>query len=86
MLHGWDNFFNLAGAAGATLIGLLFVAITLGAGLSTARGKYGASAFLTPTLVHFGSVLLQCLVLQAPWPSAWPLGIILASSGIVGLI
>jgi hypothetical protein len=29
MLHGWDNFFMLAGTAAATLVGLLFVAITL---------------------------------------------------------
>jgi len=87
MLHGWDNFFNLAGAAGATLIGLLFVAITLGAaGLSAAREKYGASAFLTPTLVHLGGVLLECLAALAPWPSAWPLGIILASCGLIGLV
>ena len=38
MLQGWDNFFIMAGTAGATLIGLLFVAITLGADLSTPRG------------------------------------------------
>ena len=29
MLHGWDNFFIMAGTAAATVIGLLFVAITL---------------------------------------------------------
>ncbi len=28
MLHGWENFFTTAASAGATLIGLLFVAIT----------------------------------------------------------
>jgi len=29
MLHGWENFFIVAGTAGATLIGLLFVAVSL---------------------------------------------------------
>jgi len=37
MLHGWDNFFIMTETAGATLIGLLFVAVTLSSGLSTAR-------------------------------------------------
>ncbi len=35
MFQGWDDFFMMVGTSGATLIGLLFVAITLGAGLST---------------------------------------------------
>jgi hypothetical protein len=39
MLHGWENFFIVAATAGATLIGLLFVAVTLGAGLSTPQGS-----------------------------------------------
>ncbi len=86
MLHDWDNFFILAGGAGATLIGLLFDAITVGADLSTPRGVYGTRAFLTPTLILFGSVLLQCLAALAPWPSAWPVGIILGLCGLIGLV
>lgn len=86
MLHAWDNFFIMAGTAAATLIGLLFVAITLGAGLSTPRGLYGTRAFLTPTLVHFGGVLFECLVALAPWPSAWPVGIILGLCGLTGFV
>jgi hypothetical protein len=84
MLHGWDNFFMMAGTAAATLVGLLFVAITLGANSSTPRGVYGTRTFLTPTLLHFGAVLFQCLVVLAPWPSAWPLGIILGLCGSTG--
>jgi hypothetical protein len=86
MLHGWDNFFMVAGSAGATLIGLLFVAITLGAGLSGPRAAHGARAFLTPTLIHLGGVLFESLFVLAPWSSAWPLGIVLACCGLTGLV
>ena len=86
MLHDWDNFFILAGGAGATLIGLLFVAITLGADLSTPRGTLGTRAFLTPTIFQFGAVLFQCLALLAPWPSAWAAGIVLGVCGLTGFI
>jgi hypothetical protein len=86
MLHGWDNFYIMAGTAGATLIGLLFVIITLGTHLSPSRVAHGVRAFLTPTLVHFGSVLLQALVVLVPWPSAWPAGLVLAFCGLVGLV
>ena len=86
MLHGWDNFFMTAGAASATLIGLLFVAITLGADLSTPRGALGTRAFLTPTIFQFGAVLFQCLALLAPWPSARAAGTVLGLCGLTGFI
>jgi hypothetical protein len=86
MLYGWDNFYIMAGTAGATLIGLLFVIITLSTHLSSSGIAHGARAFLTPTLVHFGSVLLQALVVLVPWPSAWPVGVILGLCGLVGLV
>jgi hypothetical protein len=84
MLHGWDNFFITAGTAAATLIGLLFVAVTVGAGFSTSSVVH-AGAFLTPTLVRFGGVLFLSLAVLAPWPPAWPIGIILSLGGLAGL-
>jgi hypothetical protein len=86
MLHGWENFFTTAASAGATLIGLLFVSITLGSGLSTPQALNGARAFLTPTLNLFGAVLFLSLAALAPWPSAWPIGIILGVCGLAGLV
>jgi len=86
MLHGWENFFIVGGTAGATLIGLLFVAITLGTGLSTPQGLSATSAFLTPTLIRFGGVLFECMAVLPPWPSAWPVGIILGLFGLTGLV
>jgi hypothetical protein len=85
MLHGWENFFTTAASAGATLIGLLFVAITVDAGLSSPRHVYATSAFLTPTLIHLGGVLFESLFALAPWTSAWPIGIILGLCALVGL-
>jgi hypothetical protein len=85
MLHAWDDFFTVAGSSAATLIGLLFVAITVGTGFSTSRIVHGTRGFLTPTLAHFGMVLLQSLAVLAPWPSAWPIGIILGLGGLAGL-
>ena len=86
MLNGWDNFFILAGSAAATMIGLLFVAITLGAGLSTPQGLNATRAFLTPTLILFSGVLFECMAVLPPWPSAWPVGIILGLFGLAGLV
>jgi hypothetical protein len=56
MLHGWENFFTTAASAGATLIGLLFVSITVGSGLSTPQGLNATRAFLTPTLILFAQL------------------------------
>jgi hypothetical protein len=62
MPHSWDSFFVLAGGTAATLMGLLFVAVTVGGtGFSTSRIMDGTRGFLTPALVHFGTVLLQAL-------------------------
>jgi len=85
MFHGWDNFFIMAGTAAATLMGLLFVAVTVGTGFSPSGITRGTRGFLTPTLAHFGGVLFVALAVLAPWPSAWPIGIILGLGGLTGL-
>jgi hypothetical protein len=53
MLHDWTNLFNITGAAGAQLIGLLFVVVTLGSGWSAKQSEQAIRAFVTPTLVSF---------------------------------
>jgi hypothetical protein len=86
MPHNWDNFFISAGGAAATLMGLLFVAVTVGGtGFSESRILHGTRGFLTPTLVQFGTVLLQALAVLVPWPSASPIGIIFGLGGLIGL-
>ena len=85
MLADWRDFFALAGAAAATLAGLLFVIITLGGNLAAKDADLGVKAFLTPTLIHFCGVLLQALVALVPWPSDAAAGLLLGAAGLAGL-
>ena len=58
-LDGWDNFYVIVGSSAGALIGLQFVVITLIADLPIHDGAAQASsAFATPTVLHFGAVLL----------------------------
>ncbi len=40
---------------------------------------------MTPCFMHFAGVLLQSLLILAPWPSPWYLGIPFAALGVGGL-
>lgn len=69
LLSDWQNFYMIIGTAAATLTGLMFVATSLAAGgdWNASTLDAGIEAFNTPTVVHFGAVLLIAGVLSAPW-------------------
>jgi len=67
-LSGWENFYVIVGSSAGALIGLQFVVITLIAELPSTQGQAQAgAAFGTPTIVHFGAVLLLSALVSAPW-------------------
>jgi hypothetical protein len=67
-LSGWENFYVIVGSSAGALIGLQFVVITLIADRPIAPGQAQAGdAFATPTIVHFGTVLLLSAALNVPW-------------------
>lgn len=86
MFDGWSNFFTLTGSAGATLVGLLFIAVTLNTNLSTSRTLDIARASMTPALYSFGGVMFQSMIALVPWRSPWHGGVVLVVVGILGLI
>src|ERR1700687_5695946 len=55
-LERWHEFYVLVGTAGATLVALLFVAISLGAGVLTDKRTAVTRAFYSPVVVHFTAV------------------------------
>jgi hypothetical protein len=75
----WQNFYILVGTAAATLIGLMFVAITFGSSMmGKVENREGTRAFLDPTLTHFVQVLVTSCFMLVPWMGATVLGALLA--------
>jgi hypothetical protein len=65
--NGWENFYVIVGSSAGALIGLQFVVLTLLAERPPQRAEEAGAAFATPTIVHFGVVLLLSAIVTAPW-------------------
>lgn len=83
VLKGWADFYVIVGSSAGALIGLQFVVIMLIAAKPTLRGeaKVGG-AFATPSVVHFGVVLLLSAIASAPWKG---IAMVAALWGLLGL-
>lgn len=83
----WQNFYVIVGSSAGALIGLQFVVITLIAGRPVAKGAAQAgAAFSTPSVVHFGVVLLLSAVVSAPWYGVAAVAVLCGLLGTSGLI
>jgi hypothetical protein len=86
-LNGWENFYVIVGSSAGALIGLQFVVITLIADKPIIRDvERASSAFATPTIVHFGAVLLLSAVISVPWRGVAAAAIAWGALGLVGAI
>jgi hypothetical protein len=65
-LEHWHDFYILVGTAGATLLGLLFIAVSLGAGFLSEEKTAPTRAFYSPVVVHFASVLFIAAIVLVP--------------------
>jgi hypothetical protein len=78
----WESFYVIVGSSAGALIGLQFVVLTLIAEKPQLATAEGGAAYLTPTIVHFGTVLLLSAVLRVPWHG---IGAFATAWGLVGL-
>ena len=85
-LAGWENFYVIVGSSAGALIGLQFVVMTLIANMPHAASVgQGSDAFATPTVVHFGAVLLLSAIISAPWHAIAGPAIALGILGLTGI-
>jgi hypothetical protein len=86
-LGGWENFYVIVGSSAGALIGLQFVVIALIADTPIGPGLAEAgAAFGTPTIVHFGVVLLLSAVLNAPWHRIIIAAVLWGLVGLIGIV
>jgi len=65
-LHEWHEFFVLIGTAGATLLALLFVAVSLGTGFLSGAHSGPTRTFMSPVVIHFTSVFFISAIALVP--------------------
>jgi hypothetical protein len=83
ILNGWENFYIIVGSSAGALIGLQFVVITLIGRVSQPAAEAGA-AFATPSVVHFGAVLLLSAIVSIPWNGITAAAVLWCLEGLCG--
>src|SRR5215210_8153507 len=86
-MNGWENFYVIVGSSAGALIGLQFVVLTLIAGRPIDRSEAQAGdAFSTPSVVHFGVVLLLSAIISAPWDGIGTVAVLWGGVGLSGIV
>ncbi|HWE74457.1 MAG TPA: hypothetical protein VG328_14935 [Stellaceae bacterium] len=82
MLDKWHDFFIVLGAAAGTLIGAMFVVISIASGL-VRESELTSRIFVTPTIFHLSFVLMGCAFTLVPSVDRVSLG---AGAGVAGIV
>ncbi|MGH6980918.1 MAG: hypothetical protein ACREFC_06895 [Stellaceae bacterium] len=86
LFHVWRDFFIVTATAAATLVGAMFVVVSIATGIITRERSAGSHAYLTSTVVHLGAALLASLLTMAPSVTWLSFAGALTAGGIVGVI
>lgn len=84
-LKQWHDFYLLTGTAGATLLALLFVAVSLGAGFLTNERREATRVFMSPVVLHFTSVFFVSAIALLPWHHGGPLAALIGVTAVIGV-
>jgi hypothetical protein len=85
-LGEWHDCFTVLGTAAATLIGAMFVVVSIGTGFLTRDRASAIRTFLTSTVIHLSTTLLGAALTMVPGLDWRWLGGIIGVVGIMGLV
>ena len=81
----WHDFFILIGTAAATLIGAMFVVVSIGIGILSRDRVVAIRVFLTTTVVHLSTVLFGCALTMVPVLAPRWQAMIAGVAGLIGV-
>jgi hypothetical protein len=85
-LKEWHDFYVLVGTAGATLLALLFVAVSLGVGFLTDARQLATRTFMSPVAVHFTSVFFLSALALFPWHQTKIFAALIGVTAVIGAV
>jgi inner membrane protein involved in colicin E2 resistance len=85
-LKEWHDFYVLVGTASATMLGLLFIAVSLGTGFLTEERHSATRTFMSPVIVHFATVFFVCAVALIPSHRDGFIAALIGTAALIGAI
>jgi len=86
LVQEWHVFYATIAASAATLVGLLFVSMSLNVGMFSGTENIGLKRLASQTLLNFLHAIIFSLIFLIPRQTPIGLGVPLMCIGIVGLI
>ena len=85
-VEAWRDFYIFAGTAAATLMGLMFVVMSLGSEtLNSDEGKKAMRGFFTPIIAFFATAILMAMLVLIPGATPQALGILITVVAAIGI-
>jgi hypothetical protein len=85
-LQAWHDFYAVIAAASGTLLGAMFVVVSISSGFLTGERARLASFWMTPTVVNTSAIVIGCAVLLTPLVTWELLGALLGCACLSGLL
>ena len=85
-LKEWHEFYVLVGTAGATLLALLFVAVSLGTGFLSHKDEGGTRTFMSPVVIHFTSVFFLSAICLVPSHGPTFFAVLIGATAVIGAL
>jgi len=86
MFEGWGEYYLMIGSAGAVLIGLLFVVVTLTSEQERSTMLIGTSLYMSPIVLHCALVLVVSAAALAPVLEHAEVGLLCAAVAVIGIV